>query len=74
MSKVKEGLVRGAFVLGVAGALVFGGRAAFAADRASDCLCDPVDPDANLFCIRCCVAEGSICPLGGTGERECLCV
>jgi hypothetical protein len=50
MSKVKEGLVRGAFVLGVAGALVFGGQAAFAAGRVADCLCDPDDPLRHEFC------------------------
>jgi hypothetical protein len=74
MSKLMDRLVRVAFVLGVVGALAFGTQAVLAADRVVDCLCDPAVGGANAFCEECCDAEGSICPGGGTGLRECLCV
>ena len=74
MSILIDRVLRGTFVLGVVGALVFGGHAAFAADRVSSCLCDPEDPDRDLFCEQCCPGTGSMCPVGGgTEPRECIC-
>jgi hypothetical protein len=73
MSKFLNRAVRAAFVLGVAGAIAFGVQAAGAASRTSDCVCDPADPDRDQFCEDCCMATGSICPLGGSEPRECLC-
>lgn len=74
MSKVASRLVRAAFVLGVVSALAFGGRAVLAADGVSQCLCDPEGPDPDGFCVECCDAQGSVCPVGGGSEpRECIC-
>jgi hypothetical protein len=74
MSTVVDRLARSAFVLGVVGALAFGGRAALATNGASQCLCDPDDPDPDAMCVDCCMAAGSVCPVGGGSEpRECIC-
>jgi hypothetical protein len=73
MSTLTDRLVRLAFVLGVVGALTFGVQSVVAAGRALQCPCDPLDPGADDWCVECCVAELSVCPWGGTGERECLC-
>jgi hypothetical protein len=75
MLRLMDRVLRTAFVLAVASSLAIGAQAAFAAERASGCLCDPDDPGANEFCAsdRCCDAAGSVCPLGGSGLRECLC-
>jgi hypothetical protein len=73
-SKVASRLVRAAFVLGVVSALAFGGRAALAGTSVSQCLCDPDDPDPDLTCVQCCMADDSVCPVGGGSEpRECIC-
>jgi hypothetical protein len=74
MPKVIERTIQAAFVVGIVGALAVGGQAAFAGDRALDCICDPDDPGRDDFCVECCMSEGSICPLGAGGLRECLCV
>jgi hypothetical protein len=73
MSKLIHRILAAAFVLGVAAALAVGTHAAFAARRALQCPCDPLDPGADRFCEECCNAVGSVCPWSGGGERECLC-
>lgn len=74
MSRITSRVVQSLFVVAIAGALAFGGHAAFAADRALQCECDPDDPGRDDFCVECCMAGGSMCPLGGGSEpRECLC-
>ena len=74
MSTIIGRLVRTGFIVGVLSALAFGAHAAFAAHRVSQCECDPQDPDRNRFCEECCMATGSVCPIGGgTEPRECIC-
>ena len=68
MSKLMGRLVKALFVLGVVSALAFGGHAA---DSVSQCLCNPGD---DAFCVECCMAVGSVCPVGGGSEpRQCIC-
>jgi hypothetical protein len=73
MSMLTHRLVRLVFALGVVAALTFGVQSVVAAGRALQCPCDPLDPGAKKFCEDCCNAPESVCPWGGTGERECLC-
>jgi hypothetical protein len=70
MSKVINRVVRAAFVLGIVGAIGFGARTAVAAGQTLECLCVPPDHE---FCEMCCNADGSVCPLGGSEPRECIC-
>jgi hypothetical protein len=74
MSTLIGRVVRAVFIVGVVAALALGVHAAFAAGRALQCPCDPDDPGAREFCIRCCGGTpASLCPPGAGGERECLC-